>query len=294
MTDMQDAAIIAGCMKWGAWGAGFSAREYDRMVGACLDAGVRTFDHADIYGGYTTEAEFGSVLRDNPSLREKMRIITKCGICLVEAKRPEHAVKHYDTRASHILASTERSLRNLHTDHIDLLLIHPPDPLMDPAEVAEALERLMREGKVQSAGISNFSATQTSLLSRWIPLSTHQLEFSLAHTDPMFNGVLDICRYHGMHVQAWSPLGGLPSLNMNVPDSNGNCLRMASALAAGYGVDLDQILLAWILQHPMRIRPVIGTTRPERVRAAVAAERIQLSRQEWFQLLEASRGHEVP
>jgi predicted oxidoreductase len=293
ITIMHDSSIIAGCMKWGAWGAGFSAKEYDRMVRECMDAGVHTFDHADIYGGYTTEAEFGSVLRNAPSLRDEMRLITKCGICLKVPERPAHEVKHYDTRASHIVASAERSLRNLQTDRIDLLLIHRPDPLMDPEEIAEALDRLMKEGKVLSAGISNFSVSQTDLISRWIPITTHQLEFSLGHPDPLFNGVLDRCRWHNIRVQAWSPLGGLFSANGLDGEQAG--LRMATEMAKRRGVAVDQILLAWILHHPMGIRPVIGTTRPERVRAAVAAaENIELSRQEWFQLLEAYRGQEVP
>lgn len=294
MNSKQESSIIAGCMKWGAWGAGFSTRDYDRMVGECLEAGVHSFDHADIYGGYTTEAEFGRVLRDSPSLREKMRLITKCGICLIAPERPTHEVKHYDTRASHILSSVERSLRNLHTDRIDLLLIHRPDPLMNPAEVAEALQRLLKEGKVLSVGISNFSATQTDLIARWIPIRTHQLEFSLAHTDPLFNGILDRCLWHDIQMQAWSPLGGLLSADRNDGGPVGDCLRMATGMAEQRGVEVDQILLAWILQHPMGIQPVIGTTRPDRVRSAVAAERIVLSRQEWFQLLEAARGHEVP
>lgn len=281
-------------MKWGAWGACFSAKDYERMVRECLDAGVHTFDHADIYGGYTTEAEFGYVLRAAPSLREEMRIITKCGICLVEPERPTHVMKHYDTRASHIVASAERSLRNLHTDRIDLLLIHRPDPLMDPSEVAEALNRLMKEGKVLTAGISNFSATQTKLITRWIPISTHQLEFSITHPDPLFNGVLDECQFHDMRVQAWSPLGGLLTVGLHDTGRLGACRRFVSDMAERHGVEVDQILLAWILQHPMGIRPVIGTTRPDRVRAAVAAARIKMGRQEWFQLLEASRGFEVP
>lgn len=291
---MLESPIIAGCMKWGAWGAGFSAMDYDRMVRECLEVGIRTFDHADIYGGYTTEEEFGVVLKESPSLREQMRIITKCGICLPVPERPSHTVKHYDTRASHIKTSAERSLRNLHTDRIDLLLIHRPDPLMDPSEVAEALEALMKEGKILSAGISNFSATQTDLIAKWIPISTHQLEFSLGHPDPLFNGVLDRCLWHDIRVQAWSPLGGILSAEQNQPDGPGALLRKAMEMAERQGVAVDQILLAWILHHPMGIRPVVGTTRPDRIRAAAEAERVRMSRQEWFRLLEASWGQEVP
>lgn len=281
-------------MKWGVWGARFTSDAYDRMVKECLDAGIRTFDHADIYGGYTTEAEFGSVLRSSPSLRDTLQIITKCGICLVDPNRPEHIVKHYETRAPHIRRSVERSLKNLYTDRIDLLLIHRPDPLMDPAEVAKALQDLMQEGKILAAGVSNFSAAQTDLLSQYIPLNAHQLEFSLSHTAPLTNGVLDMCRKQGIVVQAWSPLGGILEARRENTGKKSMIFQVAMNLAETHGATIDQILLAWILHHPLGIRPVIGTSRPERVRASVLAESISLSRQEWFQLYEASLGHEVP
>lgn len=291
---MGASSIIAGCMKWGQWGAAFSETAYDRMIRQCLEIGVTAFDHADIYGGYTTEKEFGRVLHHSPELRGKMQIISKCGICLVGPERPMHQLKHYDTRASHIRASVEGSLRNLHTDWLDLLLIHRPDPLMDPSEVAEALQRLLQEGKILSAGVSNFSLSQMDLLQRWLPLSAHQMELSLSHAEPIFNGVLDRCQLHDISVQAWSPLGGLFTENDEMPDQHRRILQVAGALGQQHEASIDQVLLAWLMHHPYRIQPVVGTTRMERILAAKAAEQIVLSRQEWFQLLEASRGEEVP
>jgi predicted oxidoreductase len=286
--------IIAGCMRWGAWGARFSTTEYDRLIRACLDEGITTFDHADIYGGYTTEAEFGHALQASPELRGRLQLITKCGICLVSNERPHHRLKHYDTRASHLITSVEASLRNLRTDRIDLLLIHRPDPLMDAEEVGEALRRLMQEGKVLAVGVSNFSPSQTELLNRWVGLAAHQVELSLSHPEPFFDGLLDSCRLLGLTIQAWSPLGGLLT---GLGDAVGRMERVRLAVqrvALTYGLLEEQVLIAWLLHHPFGIRPVLGTTRMDRLRAAVAAEQVSLDRQDWFSLLEAAMGREVP
>jgi predicted oxidoreductase len=294
MMEAKPSRIIAGCMRWGAWGARFSTPQYDRLIRACLDVGITTFDHADIYGHHTTEAEFGYALQASPGLRNKLELITKCGICLVSNERPQHRLKHYDTRATHIIASVERSLVNLHTDRIDLLLIHRPDPLMDPVEVAEALEQLMRKGKVVSVGVSNFSPSQTELLHRWVGLSVHQMECSLSHPEPFFDGLLDRCRLLGLSIQAWSPLGGLLTEG---PDADGRRARIhetVQRIASTHGVLDEQVLIAWLLYHPFGIRPVLGSTRLERLRAAVAAEQVRLERQEWYALLKAAMGQEVP
>lgn len=287
-------SIIAGCMKWGRWGANFSTGDYDRLIRQCLELGVTAFDHADIYGGYTTEEEFGRVLQQWPELRPKLQLISKCGICLVGPERRLHRLKHYDTRASHIRASVEGSLRKLHTDRLDLLLIHRPDPLMEPEEVAAVLQDLLQEGKILTAGVSNFSPSQMDLLQRWLPLRAHQMELSLCHTDPLFNGVFDRCRLYDCSIQAWSPLGGLFAGNANMPDHHRRILEVASHLSQQYEAGIDQILLAWLMHHPYGLQPVIGTTRLERIQAAIAAEQIVFTRQEWFQMLEASRGEEVP
>jgi predicted oxidoreductase len=286
--------VIAGCMKWGEWGSKFSTAEYGDMIRRCLDLGMTTFDHADIYGHYTTEAAFGEALREAPGLREQMQLITKCGICMVTPNRPSHQVKHYNTSAEHIIRSAERSLQNLHTDRIDLLLIHRPDPLMDPHEVAEAFTTLKQSGKVLHFGVSNFTASQLSMLHAFFPVEVNQVEISLLHRDALYNGVLDQCIREGIVPQSWSPLGG-GRIHAEAEDEQGRRMHaMAQILAEKYSAKFDQVLLAWLMQHPACIVPVIGTTRPERIRDAILARAVQLTREEWFMLLRAASGHEVP
>jgi predicted oxidoreductase len=285
--------VIAGCMNWGQWGAKFTTPDYRAMVESCLEAGVDVFDHADIYGHYTTEAEFGKVLQEAPSLRERMRLITKCGIRLVTPNRPDHRIKSYDTSRSHIVASAEQSLRNLHTDRIDLLLIHRPDPLMDPQEVAEAFKLLHDSGKVLRFGVSNFNTHQVELLRRHHPVEVNQVEVSIAHTEPLYNGVLHQAQREGIRIQAWSPLGAGRLNGESSDERNRRIAAMADILSERHGCKPEQVILSWLFRHPARIVPVIGTTRMERVRDAVQSKEIELSAEEWFMLLRASAGHEV-
>jgi predicted oxidoreductase len=281
-------------MNWGEWGAKFSRTAYGNMIRHCIDLGVTTFDHADIYGHYTTEAAFGEALKESPGLREQMQLITKCGICMVTPNRPAHQIKHYNTSAAHIIASAERSLENLHTDRIDLLLIHRPDPLMDPHEIAEAFTRLTQAGKVLHVGVSNFSPAQVALLNAFFPVEVNQVEISLMRRDALFNGVLDQCIREGIVPQSWSPIGG-GRIHADAEDEQGRRIHaMAEILAEKYSAKFDQVLLAWLMQHPAGIVPVIGTTRPDRVRDAILARAVQLTREEWFMLLRAASGHEVP
>jgi predicted oxidoreductase len=280
-------------MKWGEWGSSFSTAHYGNMIRQCLDLGVTTFDHADIYGNYTTEAEFGQAIRETPSLRDEMQLITKCGICMVTANRPEHLIKHYNTSAAHIIRSAEKSLQNLHTDHIDLLLIHRPDPLMDPHQIAEAFSKLKEAGKVLHFGVSNFNPAHVSILHALFPVEVNQVEISLLHRDAIYNGVLDQCIQEGIMPQSWSPLGG-GRIHADAEDEPGRRIHaMSEILAEKYGARFDQILLAWLMHHPAGIQPVIGTTRIERIRDAMLARAIKMTREEWFMLLRAATGHEV-
>ncbi len=286
-------AVIAGCMKWGQWGARFDTDTYLRMIHACIDEGVTTFDHADIYGHYTPEEEFGRALSKEPGLRQRLQLITKCGIRMVTPHRPDHAIKSYDTSASHIRTSLERSLKNLHTDHVDLLLIHRPDPLMDPQEIAGVISELKKEGKLLHFGVSNFSPSQVALLHRHVPVEYHQFEVSVLHHTPFTNGTLDTCQNEGIFPQSWSPVGA----GRLTPDAEDDqCRRIVAAaeiIGGKYGVDFDQVLLAFLHQHPAGITPVLGTTRIERVKKACAAASLRLAREEWFMLLRASTGHDV-
>ncbi|HYD98141.1 MAG TPA: aldo/keto reductase [Alphaproteobacteria bacterium] len=287
---------------WGAWRS-LASPETDtpakqaRLIEACLELGITSFDHADIYGGYAVEAAFGAALKEWRGDRGRIELVTKCGIALVDPARPAHRVKHYDTSAAHIRASVDASLRNLGTDYIDLLLIHRPDPLMDADEAAGALEALVKAGKVRHVGVSNHSPAQVDLLQSrlGLPLVTNQVELSVVATDPLFDGTLDQAQRLGAAPMAWSPLGGGGLFAAN-PD--GQAARVAAALrAVGTALgedDLGTLALAWLLRHPSRPVPVLGTSRIDRIRRYAAAGRLAFDRQQWFSVLEASLGRPVP
>ena len=198
--------IIAGAWRWHT----VDSKTLSDLIQTSLDHGVTTFDHADIYGDHGNEELFGNAIRNNPSLRNKMELVTKCGIKFPSAKRPASWVKHYDTSKQHIVWSAENSLKMLGTDRIDLLLIHRPDPLMNPEEVASAFELLQNQGKVLHFGVSNFTATQFELLQRSLstPLVTNQIELSISCHAPLFDGSVDVLMKHNASPMAWSPLGG--------------------------------------------------------------------------------------
>lgn len=290
---MKMSPIIAGCMRWGIWGAKFNTDEYLRMINTCIDADIDTFDHADIYGDYTTEEEFGNALAKDPTLRNRVKIITKCGIRKLSANRPHHLIKSYDTSKEHIIASAEKSLENLHSDHLDVLLIHRPDILLDPAEVAEAFTSLQQSGKVLSFGVSNFTASQAELLRSYFPIHYNQLEISVQHLDPLTDGTLDHCLQHKIVPMAWAPFGGG---NLFREESDERALRImavAGMLAEKYLVTVEQVLLNWLFMHPSGIHPIVGSTKSERLQNAIAAASFKMAREEWYMLWRASTGKEV-
>lgn len=285
--------IVFGVMKWGVWGHNLPTSEMQKLIEQSIELGVTSFDHADIYGHYTTEAAFGEVLKNKASLRQQMQIITKCGINLVTPNRPNYKVKSYDSSRSHILESVETSLKNLHTDYIDLLLIHRPSPLMNPVEIAETFHELRQAGKVNFFGVSNFTPSQFEMLNWHFKLETNQVEASILHHEPFFDGTFDQCLQHKIAPMVWSPLGG-GQIFTDLEDEQVQRIRkVAEILGEKYNADIDQILLAWLLKHPSKIHPVLGTARIERVKKAVDAVQIDLTQEEWFELLEAARGHEV-
>jgi predicted oxidoreductase len=286
--------VIAGCMNWGQWGARFSTAEYDSMISACLDIGITTFDHADIYGHYTTEEEFGEVLKNQPSIRQKMQIITKCGIKMVTPNRPSHVIKSYDTGASHIRLSVERSLKNLHTDYINALLIHRPDPLMDPMEIMEITDRLKAEGKILHFGVSNFLPGQMALFMQHIQVEINQFEISAFKPDALHDGTLDYCLGHDIISLAWSPLGGGKLQAEEKDEATRRVIAVAEILATEFDVMPDQVLLTWLYTHPAGIIPVMGTTKAARLKKALEAKDIKLSREQWFMIYRAYLGKEVP
>jgi predicted oxidoreductase len=275
--------IISGAWRWHT----VSASVLATLIHTSLDNGITTFDHADIYGDHGNEELFGNILRAEPGLRNKMELVTKCGIKFPSQKRPSTWVKHYDTSKKHIIWSVENSLNMFGTDYIDLLLIHRPDPMMDPVEVAEAFAELKINGKVRYFGVSNFTPGQFEMLQSYLdfPLVTNQIELSVLHHRPFFDGSIDVLMKHRTSPMAWSPLGG------------GRLVQQPGevfASAANYGATDNQMALAWLLRHPAAIFPVIGTTRPERVAESAAAINVRLDVQDWFAMLKASMGIEMP
>lgn len=288
----QIVSPIAGCMRWGKWGAGFNTYQYRQMIEDCLSEGIITFDHADIYGDYTTEEEFGAALKDFPALRQQLRIITKCGIQLVSEGRPSHQIKSYNTSAEHIINSTERSLRNFGTDYIDVLLIHRPDPLMQPYEVAQAVDQLKKQGKINRFGVSNFLPHHINMLKEYVTIEYNQAEISIINLSAFTDGTLDNCLQNKITPMAWAPLGG-GLLNDDLHPHYRSIIATASELAQEYNTGVNEVLIAWLLAHPSDIIPVIGTTKVERLVQAKNARSIQLTREDWFKLWTASRGEDV-
>lgn len=283
--------IVAGAWRLADRDLGAAGRR--RWVETCLDLGITSFDHADIYGGYAVEGLFGEVLAAAPHLRERMQVVTKCGIRLVDPARPAHAAKSYDTSRAHLTASVDASLRALRCGHIDLLLIHRPDALMDPDEVAGAFRELRDAGKVRHFGVSNHRPSQLALLHRRFPLVTNQVELSPLHLDALDDGTLDQCLDLGLRPMAWSPLGG--GRLFAAADARAARVRaVLEALGAERGACVATMAFAWVLRHPAGVLPVTGTMRAEGLREAVAALDVRMTAEEWYRVWEASTGHEVP
>jgi len=281
-------------MTWGEWGVDYSATQMAELIEHCLKLGITTFDHADIYGHYSTEETFGEALNQlGTRVRAQMQLVTKCGINLKTHRRPDNRVKSYDSSRAHIISSVERSLKNLQTDYIDLLLIHRPDPLMEPAEVAGAFRQLKDAGKVLHFGVSNFTPSQFELLADCTALVTNQVECNALHADCLFDGTFDQLLTAAIRPMIWSPIAGEEYFN----GEGTAVLRLRDAvqtLSAKYGdVGEDVVLLSWLLKHPVGCLPVLGTTKPERLKKAALALELELDRQDWFTILEAGRGREV-
>jgi predicted oxidoreductase len=290
MRAMQLSPVIAGTWRLHEWG--LDAPALARWIEGAVERGVTTFDHADIYGGYTVEALFGQALAHAPALRQRLQIVTKCGIKLQHTNRPGHTLKSYDSSAVHITASVHESLRALGTDHIDVLLLHRPDLLAQPAELVDTFSALRKAGKVLQFGVSNHSPQQLATLLRRTPLVTHQLEFSPLQMKALADGTLDQCVDLGLRPMLWSPLGGGRLFSGNGAQE----LRVRAvlqALAQQHNVAPATVAYAWLMQHPSRPLPVVGTRRLEGLAEAMAALPLTLSREDWYRVWQASIGHEV-
>lgn len=288
-------SLAYGLWRLGDDPAGAEVAIVRAKIDACLEAGITTFDHADIYGRYTCEGLFGRALAEAPQLRDRMEIVTKCGINVPCANRPGVRVAHYDATAAAIGRCVERSLRELCTDRIDVLLVHRPDWLTSAEETAHGLAKIMEAGKVRSVGVSNYNPHQFALLSRYLGRApvTNQVEASLLRMDAIYDGTLDQCQAADVHPMAWSPLAGGRLLSGAEPDA----VRARTALVkigAEYGASAEQMALAWVAALPSQPQVVVGTNRLDRILAAAASAKIKLERQHWYELWAAAQGRSVP
>ncbi|NHM06069.1 aldo/keto reductase [Flavobacterium sp. CYK-4] len=282
--------LIAGVMTWGSWGKNLNTSDMENLIQVCLENGLSSFDHADIYGGYSTESAFGTALKQSGIDRKKIQLITKCGIQYQCENRPNQ-IKHYDYSKDYIIWSVETSLKNLQTDYLDLLLLHRPSPLMHPEEIAEAIHRLKTEGKILDFGVSNFTASQTDLIQSAIKVNYNQIQFSATHLQPMLDGSLDYMQTQNIRPMAWNPLG---SVFKRDDLQAQRVLSVVNKLAVKYETAPDLILLSWILKHPAGILPVCGTANPKRIKQLIKATEIDLELQDWFSIWVESTGNKVP
>ncbi|EPJ47890.1 MAG: aldo/keto reductase [Osedax symbiont Rs2] len=262
-------------------------------IDACLAQGISSFDHADIYGDYQCEQLFGKALAQAPELRSQMQLISKCNIAIPSAKFPQRSVKHYDTSAAYINSSVNNSLKNLHTDYLDLLMLHRPDPFMDAPKTAAVLDQLIDSGKVRAIGVSNFMPSDWRLLQKYMQhkIIVNQIEINLLQQKSFTDGTLAEMQIDDIRAMAWSPLAG----GQLFSDSSA-ALRLQpllSRLAEEHQCDVDHIAIAWLLSHPAGIIPVLGTNNLQRIENLGKACQVKLDRQSWFALYSAAAGCEV-
>jgi predicted oxidoreductase len=282
--------IIAGAMNWGIWDKNLNTKEMDNIIHLCLENKITTFDHADIYGDYTTEADFGKALVSSKIDRTKIQLISKCGIQMVTKNR-NNTIKHYEYSKEYIIWSVENSLKNLATDYLDVLLLHRPSPLMQADEIAEAVGKLQSEGKIVDFGLSNFTASQTELIRQKTTVSFNQIQFSASHHEAMLDGSLDYMQTNSIRPMSWNPLGSV------FREDNEQTRRMKKLLAqlvSKYGVGSDTILLSWILQHPAQVIPIAGTVNVARIQSLMKATELPLEKEDWFAVWSESMGKNVP
>ncbi len=267
-----------------------------KRLHACLELGITTLDTAEIYGLYRVEEFMGQTLKLAPGLREKFEIVTKCGIYVPCDFHPDRKVAFYNAEAARLVKSAEKSLRLLGTDYIDLFLVHRPDWLTSADETAAGLNKLIKEGKIRSAGVSNYNVHQFDLLNSRMdqPLVTNQIEFSLLHMDPIFDGTADQCQKLGIKPMAWSPLAQGRLMDETNP-AGARLQAKAAELSAKYGdATLDQLAYAWIMAHPSQPLPIIGTNKLERLITTAKSAEIKLEREDWYGLWTAAKGHGIP
>ncbi len=287
---IHTSSIIAGTMNWGKWGRNFNKTAIQQVIETFITEKITTFDHADIYGGYTTEADFGNAWSAMNIDRNQVQFITKCGIKMVCEER-DYSVKHYDYTKEHIIWSVENSLKNLQTDYIDVLLLHRPSPLMETDVIAEAVSELKNSGKIRAFGLSNFTPSQTDLIKKYSSVCCNQIQFSATHLQPMLNGELDYMMQHNIQPMAWNPLG---SVYKEVIPQTIRLRDLLQKLTKKYGVSDDLLLLAWVSKHPANIQPVVGTTQIDRIKNLKKLKGFELELEDWFAVWTESIGTKIP
>ncbi len=293
-----NAQIELSRIAYGAWrlseSTDTSATATRRKIDLCLAQGITTFDHADIYGNYACETLFGDALKADRTLANKIEIITKCGIMLVSDQQPGTRVKHYDTNAAHVRASVERSLANLGVDVIDVLLIHRQDPLMDHVALGACLDGLIAEGKIRSAGVSNFLPWDFELLQSGMKnrLVTNQIELSLLHLAPFIDGQIAFAQKLKLPLMAWSPLAGGQLFGQG--EAARRITPILEAEAKAQGVNTTAVAIGWLLHHPAHIIPVLGTNHLDRIASISDATKVRFDTQGWYALYVAALGQDVP
>lgn len=316
-TDMEVSGIIYGCMNIGGTWETSSVTDEDKKAAldaifTAYDQGINCFDHADIYHFGKSETVFAEALRARPGFRDKIFLQSKCGIRF-QGVPNENSPARYDFSFDHIISSVEAILKRLNTDYLDILLLHRPDPLMEPTEVARAFDKLFSEGKVRYFGVSNHTVSQIELLRQFVqqPLIVNQLEISLRHhhlineglianqtggTHALATGILDYCRINNISIQAWSPLAG--GIFTNPPQNASNPIKAAAHLVSQIAeykqTTKEAIVLGWLMRHPAKIQPVIGTSNPKRIQSCCQADSVHITREEWYSLFTAVRGGAVP
>ena len=267
-----------------------------RALQQCVDLGITTIDTAEIYGLYRVEAAIGAALARDKGLRAKVEIVTKAGIYIPHDMQPDRRVSFYNASGARLIESTEQSLRLMGIEYIDLLLVHRPDWLTSVDDTADGLNRLLKDGKIRAAGVSNYTVHQFEALNARVdqPLVTNQVEFNLLHMDPMFDGVTDQCQRHRIPLMAWSPLAGGRLLHTD-DDAAVRVQQLAAQLSPKYGnATVDQLAYAWLLAHPSRPMPIVGSNKIERVASAARAAEIELEREDWYALWSAAQGRRIP
>lgn len=273
-----------------------TAQEINRRLNLCVELGITTIDTAEIYGLYEVEALLGRAIALSPGLRDNLQIVTKAGIYVPTPKVAARRTAHYNATGAQLATSVENSLRLLGTDHVELFLVHRPDWLTRADDTAKGLNELLASGKIRAAGVSNYSAAQFDLLNGMVSggLATNQIEFHLLRCEPIHDGTLPQCEKHNIHPMAWSPMAGGRIFDAKTPEGQ-RLAAAAAAMSARYnGATLEQLAYAWIIAHPSRPLPVIGTNKEERIRSAAKSDAITLQREDWYALWEAAAGRRIP